>query len=280
MAVKVKAKPKTIDDIRDLFKGTLKEGTIFEAIKVLNDDPDFHKLPFLEQMNYLGLFVRDIRLENRYERLKKKSLISDAAATVYNVEKLSSDNSLQVSEVDYIINALLSEECRFLIVSGPTGVGKTSFGSSIIDMVLRRGFPAIYKQYSLEMYYLTSLYKSHTTYAERLLSLVKCKVLMLDDFILNSHQDFELDCLKELIDCAMANKTSIILSSQVMPDDWYKELARLNSSPNAKLQIDAIIDRIFADPIIVKMSGESKRGLNKTGKVFNAKSNLGGSNGK
>ena len=75
MAVKVKAKPKTIDDIRDLFKGTLKEGTIFEAIKVLNDDPDFHKLPFLEQMNYLGLLVLDIRLENRYERLKKKALM-------------------------------------------------------------------------------------------------------------------------------------------------------------------------------------------------------------
>ena len=40
MAVKVKAKPKTIDDIRDLFKGTLKEGTIFETIKVLNYTQD------------------------------------------------------------------------------------------------------------------------------------------------------------------------------------------------------------------------------------------------
>ena len=91
---------------------------------------------------------------------------------------------------------------------------------------------------------------------------------MFDDFLLAESFTNEAACIKDILDAAKANRCSVILSSQLPVDKWYDKL--LNKDKSNVLLVDAVIDRILEEPIIITLNGDSRRRHKNKTEVINA----------
>lgn len=65
-----------------------------------------------------------------------------------------------------------------------------------------------------------------------------------------------------------ANGCSIIILSQLTIDTWYERIiADCKNSKFAALAVDAVMDRLLADPLIINLKGQSRRRKGKLQKV-------------
>ena len=153
----------------------------------------------------------------------------------------------------------------------------------ILDHVMKMGYKTSYYDYTSEMMMLTSMYDRRDAYNERLSRIYSNKIIVLDDFLLNNTSTAslqtqssdtantcsrEITCLKELLDSCRANGCSIIILSQLTIDTWYKRIiADCKNSQFASLAVDAVMDRLLADPLIINLKGQSRRRKCKLQKV-------------
>lgn len=256
----------TIDDVSKLYK-ELRLTSVYNAIAQLNCDPDFQDLTFIEKCYQVGVLCKQKRLENKYDCLKRKSNIADTAVLPESSD-LAKSNGITIDKLDYIISRITGKESRIVVLSGPTGVGKSTFGMSIMDRALRLGCKALFNDYSLEAYMLNSLYLDRVAYSARIANLTTQSVVMLDDFLLAESFSNEAACIKDILDTARANRCSVIFSSQLPVDRWYDKL--LNSDKSNDLLVDAVMDRILEEPIIINLNGDSRRRHKNKTEVINA----------
>ena len=256
----------TLEDVEKLYK-ELRLTSLYHAISKLNNDQDFQDLTFIEKCYQVGVVCKQKRLENKYECLKRKYNIADTAVLPESND-LAKSNGITIDKLDYIISRITGKENRIVVLTGPTGVGKSTFGMSIMDRALRLGHKALFNDYSLQAYMLNSLYLDRVSYSERIANLTSQTVVMFDDFLLAESFTNEAACIKDILDAAKANRCSVILSSQLPVDKWYDKL--LNKDKSNVLLVDAVIDRILEEPIIITLNGDSRRRHKNKTEVINA----------
>ena len=270
------------DELKQLFTKTLKLSSLWYAYEMLKDDSDFCDLPFSEQFYELGKVCHQKRLDNKYRLLKKDSNIP-ASEILQPASELAKSNGVTISKIELVVNKLIQPEQGIVIVNGPAGTGKSTFGMSILDHVMKMGYKTSYYDYTSEMMMLTSMYDRRDAYNERLSRIYSNKIIVLDDFLLNNTSTAslqtqssdtantcsrEITCLKELLDSCRANGCSIIILSQLTIDTWYKRIiADCKNSQFASLAVDAVMDRLLADPLIINLKGQSRRRKGKLQKV-------------
>ena len=137
-----------------------------------------------------------------------------------------------------------------LIITGPTGVGKTFVASALANQACRIGFTALYAKCSRLLQELV-LAKSDGRYLRLLDGLTKTDVLILDDWGLEPPNADQRRVLLELLDDRY-DKRSTIFTSQFPTDLWYENLA----DPTLA---DAILDRILHNAYRLELAGESLR---------------------
>ena len=131
----------TLEDVEKLYK-ELRLTSLYHAISKLNNDQDFQDLTFIEKCYQVGVVCKQKRLENKYESLKTKSNIADTAV-LPEYQDLAKSNGITIDKLDYIISRITGKENRIVVLTGPTGVGKSTFGMSIMDRALRLGHKAV-----------------------------------------------------------------------------------------------------------------------------------------
>lgn len=141
-----------------------------------------------------------------------------------------------------------------LIITGPTGGGKTWLGCALGNQACRQGMSVSFQRLPL---LLEDLAVSHGdgSFRKRLSQLAKVDLLILDDFGMAVLNAAGRNDLLEVIEQRCGNR-SILITSQLPVNRWHDYLS--NGNPTVA---DAILDRLVSGANRVELKGESMRKL-------------------
>src|SRR5439155_3682617 len=139
-----------------------------------------------------------------------------------------------------------------LLISGPTGAGKSFLGCALAHAAVRRGHTALYVRTPRLLAEL-ALSRGDGRYVRRLGQLARIGLLVLDDFLLTSPSVIEAKDLLEVIDDRSQLRSTLVVS-QLPVENWHPALA--DGDPTLA---DAILDRLVHNAHRLPLTGASMR---------------------
>jgi DNA replication protein DnaC len=125
---------------------------------------------------------------------------------------------------------------RNIVVTGPTGSGKTFIACAVAQKACREGFTVHYERAS-KLFHDLALGKADGRYLKILADIAKKDLLVIDDFALAPLIDEQRRDLLEIFEDRY-NRRSTIVVSQVPSDNWHEIIG----DPTIA---DAILDRLI-----------------------------------
>lgn len=199
----------------------------------------------------LGLLVdreadaRDSRALAR--RLKTAKLRYPASVADLD---LRAPRGLDRSMIAHLSGAAWVANGHNLIVTGPTGVGKSYLACALANSALRAGHTACYVRAGRLLDEL-AIGRADGRYVRLLTSLAKVSLLVLDDFLLTPASVEACRDLLEVIE-DRAGRKSTLVASQLPVENWHAALA----DPTLA---EALLDRVLASSHRITMKGPSMR---------------------
>lgn len=200
---------------------------------------------------YLALLT-DHEWEHRYNR-KIQRLISQAGfrqkASIAEVSytearNLEKNMFVRLSSLDFMAKS------ENLIITGSSGVGKSYLAQALGHQACINQYKTTYSN-TARLLNRLKLSKVDGTYIKELNKLGKSKLLILDDFGLQSFDNFAREALMDIID-ERFGKASTIISSQLPVSAWYDIIGENTIA-------DALLDRIVNSSHRIDLKGESLR---------------------
>lgn len=227
---------------------TLKFTGMVAALADQINMPDIEDLAFEER---LGLLVdREItERENRrlMNRLRRARLRHNAA-----LEDIDYQNprGLDKALIQSLAACQWAKEHLNILITGPTGVGKTWLACALAHKACREGYTAQYIRLTRLLRELM-IAKGDGRYPKLLASLAKVDVLILDDWgLMKLSAENRRDLLEVLEDRHGVRST--IATSQLPIDEWHNVIG----DPTLA---DAILDRLVHNAYKINIRGESMR---------------------
>tara|TARA_B100000524_G_scaffold324936_1_gene207593 strand:- start:284 stop:1039 length:756 start_codon:yes stop_codon:yes gene_type:complete len=218
------------------------------ALEDQSATPDITDLSFEER---LGLLVdremteRDNRrMSSRLRRAKLRH-----AAILEDIDYRNS-RGLDKGLVQSLASCQWVKEHLNVLITGPTGVGKTWLACALAHKACREGYTAQYVRLTRLLRELT-IAKGDGQYSKLLTSLAKVDVLILDDWgLMKLSAENRRDLLEVLED--RHGRRSTIATSQLPIEEWHGVIG------DATLA-DAILDRLVHNAYKINLRGESMR---------------------
>lgn len=139
-----------------------------------------------------------------------------------------------------------------VLLTGPTGAGKSYVACALADAAVRRGHTALYVRTPRLLNEL-ALMRGDGRYVRRLTYLARIDVLVLDDFLITPPSVLEAKDLLEMIDDRSQLRATIVVS-QLPVETWHPTLAA--GDPTLA---DAILDRLVHQAHRLALTGGSLR---------------------
>lgn len=220
---------------------------------------DLSLTPESEQMSFeerLGLLVdREMtERENRSmaSRLRRAKLRH--AASLEDID-YRSPRGLDKGLIQSLGSCQWIKEHLNLLITGPTGVGKTWLACALAHKACREGYTAQYVRLN-RLFHELSVAKGDGQYSRLLASLAKVDVLLLDDWgLVKMTAENRRDLLEVMED--RQGRRSTIATSQLPTEEWHGVIG------DATLA-DAILDRLVHNAYKINLRGESMRKKRKT----------------
>jgi DNA replication protein DnaC len=137
-----------------------------------------------------------------------------------------------------------------VLVTGPTGVGKSYLASAIGQAACRKGLRVLYRRVP-RLFEDLGLAKAEGTYSRALARLSAADVLVLDDLGIGTIKEAQRNDLLEVLEDRYG-RSSTVVTSQLPVKKWHEWIG----DPTAA---DAILDRVVHNAFKVELTGPSKR---------------------
>ena len=137
-----------------------------------------------------------------------------------------------------------------LIITGPTGVGKSYLACAFAEKACREGFSALYLR-TTKLFEDLSLAKGDGRYLKLLTSFAKIDLLVLDDYGLHGLTQEQRHDLLEILEDRHGLKSTLV-TSQLPVEHWHEQIG----DPTLA---DAILDRLVHSAHKIQLKGESMR---------------------
>jgi len=199
----------------------------------------------------LGLLV-DKETDARDSRALARRLKTAKLRYPASVEDLDlrAPRGLDRSNIAHLAGAAWVANAHNLIVTGPTGVGKSYLACALATAALRAGHSAYYIRAPRLLDDL-AIGRADGRYARLLTSLARVSLLVLDDFLLTPASVEACRDLLEVIEDRAARRSTLV-ASQLPVDNWHAAMA----DPTLA---EALLDRLLANSHRVAMKGPSMR---------------------
>ena len=208
-------------------------------------------LPDLDFEARLGILVDQEWLirENRklHRRLSQAKLQQSACIEDIDYEKprgLAKAKILELSRSQWLQQRLN------LLITGPTGCGKTYVACALAHRACLDGFTSRYYRLP-RLWEELKIAKANGTYTYWLTQLAKIDLLILDDWGLVTPDIERRQDLLEILDDRYQKKSTIV-TSQIPTTHWHEHL-------NDATLADAILDRLLHNAIRLELKGDSMR---------------------
>ena len=228
----------------------LKLNGMAEALADQLNQPDMDRLSFMERFSLIVDRQWTWKENNRLERYLKNARMK-LNACVEDID-YKTPRGIDQSVMMHLISCDWVRRHHNIIVTGPTGSGKTFLACALTNKACREGFRALYLR-APKFSYQMALAKGDGSYGKTMAKLAKAHVLVIDDLGLMPMSDAERRDLLEVVE-DRHGRASTIIASQLPIDHWHEQIG----DPTIA---DAILDRLVhnAHKINLSMKEESMR---------------------
>jgi DNA replication protein DnaC len=212
-------------------------------------------LPGMAAMSFeerLALLVdREIHMRNdrKLMRLLTQAKLKYAQATIEDIATRPARGVDRAAVMSLALGDWVTAG-HSVLITGPTGAGKSWLGCALAQYACRRGYSALYQRVPRLQEELRIRHASGT-FGKWLLQVAKTDVLILDDWGMGTIDSTTRSDLLELIDDRAGNKATI-LTSQLPIDHWHAWIGDATIA-------DAILDRILQRHHRFTLTGDSLR---------------------
>jgi DNA replication protein DnaC len=212
--------------------------------------PDMDSLSFAERFGLIVDRQWTWKENNRMERYLKNARMK-LDACVEDID-YKTPRGIDQSVMMSLISCDWVRRHHNIIITGPTGAGKTFLACALTNKACREGFRALYVR-SPKFSYQMALAKGDGSYGKTINKLSKAHVLVIDDLGLAPMIDAERRDLLEVVE-ERHGHASTIVASQLPVENWHEQIG----DPTIA---DAILDRLIhnAHKINLSMKGDSLR---------------------
>lgn len=200
-----------------------------------------------------GLLVdREVQVrDSRRLTLRLKAAKLRQEATVEDID-FRTPRGLDRSVIMNLAQAGWVSAKHNLLVTGPTGAGKSFVATALAHAAIRRGHTALYIRTPRLLADL-AISRGDGRYVRRLAQLARIALLVIDDFLLTPPTIVEAKDLLEVIDDRSQLRSTLVVS-QLPVENWHPALAA--GDPTLA---DAILDRLIHNAHRLNLKGNSMR---------------------
>ena len=230
----------------------LNEMRLFGLAKAFEEKiqrPDHQDLSFEE---FFGLLVDEehvYRRNQKQRRLLQLAKLKFPSACLENID-YKANRHLSKSKIIALQNNEWLGNHQNIIITGPTGVGKSYLACAFGQWACRHGLPVLYYRFPRLLGSVLAA-RGEGNYLRHLQKLAKIHLLIIDDFGLNSMTETDRKDLLEIVEDRYTIGSTII-TSQLPTKDWHEYIG----DPTVA---DAICDRLFPVSHKFEMKGGSMR---------------------
>jgi len=212
--------------------------------------PDTAALSFEERISFLVDMEMTARDSRRLSRLLKGAHLRDSAC-IEDID-FRTHRGLDRSVVLSLAICDWIEKRRNVLITGPTGVGKTYVACALAHTACRQGHSSIYYRAPRLLGEL-KLARADGSYAKTLNKLAKTELLVIDDWGINTLSESERRDILEVVEDRYKLRSTIVVS-QVPVDRWHDVIANPTIA-------DAVLDRLVHNAYRIDLKGGSMRKL-------------------